>query len=155
MARGGRLDRVVWDQFGSDPERLHSTAQTIRAGAHSEEVRAELGAFEEQDETEFPEGRIVYRRHRARERNRALVEKKKRKSCGRRAAWRAPRVRSCSAAAHGVLGEGFIECHHAVALSELSEERRTRLEDVVLVCSNCHRMIHRRRPWLAAAQIKA
>ncbi len=57
-------------------------------------------------------------------------------------------------AAYGTLGEGFIECHHTLALSALEKERRTRLEDVALVCSNCHRMLHRRRPWLAAADLK-
>ncbi|REJ16166.1 MAG: restriction endonuclease, partial [Bacillaceae bacterium] len=26
--------------------------------------------------------------------------------------------------------------------------------DIVLVCSNCHRMLHRRRPWLTKEQLK-
>jgi hypothetical protein len=47
------------------------------------------------------------------------------------------------------LGEDFIECHHTLALSELQEKRPARIDEIALVCSNCHRMIHRRRPWLA------
>ncbi len=30
----------------------------------------------------------------------------------------------------------------------------SKLEDLVLVCSNCHRMIHRKRPWLSATELR-
>ena len=53
---------------------------------------------------------------------------------------------------YGALGDGFIECHHAVALPTLITAQKTKLEDLVFVCSNCHRMIHRKRPWLTAVQ---
>ncbi len=43
--------------------------------------------------------------------------------------------------AYGQLGDYFIECHHKVHLSR--GKRLTRLEDLALVCSNCHRMLHR------------
>jgi hypothetical protein len=39
--------------------------------------------------------------------------------------------------------------------SELDYGMRTKLADVVLVCSNCHRMLHRRRPWLGIEGLKA
>ena len=35
-----------------------------------------------------------------------------------------------------------------VALSDLAHGGTTRLRDLALVCANCHRMLHRRRPWL-------
>jgi 5-methylcytosine-specific restriction enzyme A len=41
------------------------------------------------------------------------------------------------AATYGQLGEDFIECHHRLPLSTTGE-RRTRLSDLALVCSNCH-----------------
>jgi hypothetical protein len=40
------------------------------------------------------------------------------------------------------LGEGFIECHHTRPISHGA--RVTSLDDLVLVCSNCHRMLHRK-----------
>ena len=52
------------------------------------------------------------------------------------------------------LGEGFIECHHVTPVSELRAGTRTRLSDLAVVCSNCHRMLHRRRPWLTAAELR-
>jgi 5-methylcytosine-specific restriction protein A len=52
------------------------------------------------------------------------------------------------AATYEAIGEGFIECHHTRPRYELVEETEMRLSEVALVCSNCHRMIHRTRPWL-------
>jgi len=53
------------------------------------------------------------------------------------------------------LGEDFIECHHTRPLSELLKERPTRIGEIALVCSNCHRMLHRRRPWLGIHELSA
>ncbi|WP_135076716.1 DUF3578 domain-containing protein [Terasakiella sp. SH-1] len=47
---------------------------------------------------------------------------------------------------YGELGAGFIEAHHKVPLSELTEgvAREYDIEkDFAVLCSNCHRMIHR------------
>jgi len=55
---------------------------------------------------------------------------------------------------YGKLGEDFIECHHVTPVSELKAGATTRLSDLVVVCSNCHRMLHRRRPWLTAAELR-
>lgn len=42
---------------------------------------------------------------------------------------------------YGKLGQDYIEVHHKEKLSE--GIRRTALKDLALLCSNCHRMIHR------------
>ena len=44
---------------------------------------------------------------------------------------------------YGDLGDGFIEAHHKIPLSSLKESTITRERDLILVCSNCHRMLHR------------
>ena len=49
---------------------------------------------------------------------------------------------------YGRIGAGFIEVHHLQPVSELKEGEKTRIKDLALVCSNCHKMLHRRRPWL-------
>lgn len=43
---------------------------------------------------------------------------------------------------YGVLGQGFIEAHHKKPLSETKETKTTK-DDIALVCSNCHKMIHK------------
>ena len=55
---------------------------------------------------------------------------------------------------YGQRGNDFIEVHHTKFLSELNEEETTSLEDLILVCSNCHKMIHRFKPWLSIAELK-
>ncbi len=47
---------------------------------------------------------------------------------------------------YGEIGRGFAEAHHRVPLSKLRRGSRTRVEDLVTVCANCHRMLHRQGP---------
>ncbi|MCA9072006.1 MAG: HNH endonuclease [Planctomycetaceae bacterium] len=44
---------------------------------------------------------------------------------------------------YGKLGRDFAEAHHIVPLSKLSGQVKTSLEDLITVCANCHRMLHR------------
>ena len=47
---------------------------------------------------------------------------------------------------YGPHGKSFIEVHHLKLLSEFEDESMVDPEtDMVVVCSNCHRMIHRKR----------
>jgi predicted HNH restriction endonuclease len=40
------------------------------------------------------------------------------------------------------MGDGFIEVHHVWPLSRAQAPVQTTLEDLILVCANCHRLIH-------------
>jgi|SRR5699024_1860670 len=53
---------------------------------------------------------------------------------------------------YGDRGRGYIEIHHVTPL-HVSGVVQTRLEDLVLLCSNCHRMIHR-SGWLRPEELK-
>lgn len=44
---------------------------------------------------------------------------------------------------YGDVGLGFIEAHHIIQLSDREDEKVTSQKDIILVCSNCHRMLHR------------
>jgi 5-methylcytosine-specific restriction protein A len=47
---------------------------------------------------------------------------------------------------YGKLGQGFIEVHHIVPLSKFLREKKVDpIKDLTPLCSNCHRMIHRKR----------
>lgn len=55
---------------------------------------------------------------------------------------------------YGQVGEGYIEAHHTKPLSSLDESGgMTRIKELALVCANCHRMFHRRRPWLGPEKL--
>lgn len=55
---------------------------------------------------------------------------------------------------YGEVGKDFIEAHHSKPVSEMRENEKTNINDIVLLCSNCHSMIHRKRPWLKKDEIK-
>ena len=103
--------------------------------------------------TEFPEGAEVERLHKARERSSALVALVKRDALARHGRLECFVCAFDFEAIYGAPGDGFIEAHHTRPLSELTSETKTRPEELVLVCSNCHRMLHRRRPWLGARDL--
>jgi len=44
---------------------------------------------------------------------------------------------------YGELGLGYIEAHHTIPVSQIDPGKLTKLSDLVGVCSNCHRMLHR------------
>ncbi len=44
---------------------------------------------------------------------------------------------------YGKLGKEFAEAHHIVPLSQLPDVVITQVEDLITVCANCHRMLHR------------
>jgi 5-methylcytosine-specific restriction protein A len=150
LEAGGRLERDVWAEFAPDRERLAGLAEAIRKSYLCVEPS---GVAELAEEEEFPEGRVLYRLHRLRERNRELVRQVKEKALDERGRLLCAACAFDFASVYGEVGRGFIECHHLRALADLTAPRATRLADVALVCSNCHRMIHRKRPWLTLSNL--
>lgn len=53
----------------------------------------------------------------------------------------------------GVEGERCIEAHHKIPIEELQPDSITRVEDMAMVCANCHRIIHTRKPCLTIEEI--
>jgi putative restriction endonuclease len=107
------------------------------------------------DAESFPEGRIVFRLHRLRERNKAVVEEAKARFKEKHKRLFCEACRFDFEETYGKeLGEGFIEGHHTRPLATLTCEQKTKVSDIALVCSNCHRMLHRRTDltveWLKA-----
>ena len=141
---GNRLDGEVYQAWGDRPADLNQVVIAIKAGQTSNLFPEAPEPDEE--EVEAPEGRLLYRHHRVRERSSRLKKKKI------EATLKTHGKIACEACGfdfgevYGERGEGFIECHHVKPLHEAGQTT-TRLSDLALVCSNCHRMIHRRSPW--------
>lgn len=55
---------------------------------------------------------------------------------------------------YGDIGKNYIECHHLNPLSERDEDLTSTINDVCMLCSNCHRMIHRIRPAMSIADFR-
>ena len=109
---------------------------------------------EEDDELGFIEGKKKYLLHKKKERNAELIKQVKSQM------YLKNRDLPCFVCGFSFLnkyekyGEKFIEAHHLTPISELTTETRTKPEDIALVCSNCHKMIHRIRPWLSIEKLK-
>jgi len=119
----------------------------------NEESVYELPFIEENEELTFPEGKEKYILHKSKERNNELVRKVKELNSKK------DNKLSCQICGfsfldkYGEIGKGFIEAHHTFPISELKEETNTKIEDLAMLCSNCHRMVHRRRPWLTIEEL--
>lgn len=108
---------------------------------------------DEDEELSFPEGKEKYSIHKSKERNKALVDKVKMDAMKKD-----PKLRCCIChfsffERYGERGNGFIEAHHIFPISKLTEETETKIKDLILVCSNCHRMLHR-NPWLSKNELQ-
>ena len=55
---------------------------------------------------------------------------------------------------YGELGSEFCEVHHLVLLSESDQMVETKLSDLAILCSNCHRMIHKTKPMESVTEFK-
>ena len=56
---------------------------------------------------------------------------------------------------YGPRGDGYIEAHHTRPLETLDPSQPTKVSDLALLCANCHRMVHAKRPWLSLVELKA
>ena len=151
LPRGSQLDEEIWEKFSNDPAHLRRVASTIRRIADSPEIIAPEGFEIDQ---EASEGRILTRLHRVRERSGSLARRKKQQVLDESGALLCEACGFDFASFYGDRGSGFAECHHKIPLSELIPNQRTRFQDLAIVCANCHRMIHRSRPWLTVREVR-
>ena len=153
LQRGGKLEEVIWNEFYNNKDKLRNITQNIINGiAELDKSDVKRNIEFSDEENEFPEGKVLYRLHKSRERNNSVIMKFKDISekqgklhciiCG----FDFYKV-------YGDIGKGYIECHHTIPVSEYKLKKTTKLEDLVLVCSNCHRMLHRKRPWLSIEEL--
>lgn len=155
LERGGKLEEEIWVEFAPDRVLLAQTAAAIREGAVLlDPPRSQAEADEYTGDEEFPEGRILTRTHRQRERNRTLVKKKKAQVLQTTGRLLCEACRFDFEQFYGDMGRGFAECHHNKPLAEAVSKSATRLSDLSIVCANCHRMLHRTRPWLSVAELR-
>ncbi len=107
------------------------------------------------NEEEYREGKDKLRIHLLKERNSSLVKKAME-------IWKEQQnehfcCEVCSFSfenKYGQIGEGYIEAHHKIPISNLTSETKIKVSDLTPVCSNCHRMLHRKRPWLTVEQLQ-
>lgn len=152
LLAGGGADREVWNTFATNRDWLTDAAAAVR-----DQIASAQPMIRDTSATgiaEAIEGRLLTLVHLRRERDPRLSHRKK-------TAFRRTHGRLfCEACGfdferiYGPRGAGFIECHHVTPLREYSRSKLTRLEDLALLCANCHRIVHVSQPWLSISELK-
>jgi 5-methylcytosine-specific restriction protein A len=152
LAHGNKDEEVVWNLYAHKQEELSKLALLIKQFATPD--AKDIPLIPDDDEEEGNEGRVLSRIHKYRERDRNLVSKKKMKFLQEN---KKLFCQSCGfdfQEKYGDRGKDYIECHHTKPVSELKVGEPTKLNELVLLCSNCHRIVHRKKPWLTIEELR-
>ncbi len=147
-----KLDEAIWTEFEGKLLELAIAADGVRAGIVNTMTD---DALEEVQSYSVKEGKVSYRFHRRLERNSAVVALRKRTALKKHGKLECEGCGFDFAATYGPRGHGFIEAHHINPVHAMVEGDETALEDLALLCSNCHRMVHKVKPWLSIEALKS
>lgn len=148
--RGGQHDREVLMDFLADPIRMHALARQLRAITRTTASNPTLPEIDLGDEP-ASKGGLLERRHLARERDPKV---KRRKIDNVLKEGGAVKCEACDfdfALTYGERGHEYIECHLRGPLHVHGSTDRD--VDLAMLCSNCHRMIHRGHTWLTVEEL--
>ncbi len=157
MKAFSKLDKEIFNEFVSKRNELSLIAKKIKDSVRNKDLGGKLYRIEEEfddDSLTIKEGKVIYKLHKHIERH-AKINKKKKEQYFKKHGKLDCEV--CGFNFHekyGELGKNFIECHHRKPLSELEGETGTSLADLALVCSNCHRMLHRDMNNITVEELK-
>jgi 5-methylcytosine-specific restriction protein A len=148
-----KRDAQIWNEFSANRPECSALAAAIRARL-SPIPEKEPASIETTIDTWF-EGSVLLQVHRRYERNARIVAAKKAEAIEKRGDVLCEVCDFSFVKTYGTRGNGFVECHHTVPLSELATRTRILLEDLALVCANCHRMLHHGWPLLTVQELRA
>ncbi len=152
LDQGSKRDVEVWNEFSSNLPYLRQVADSIKIGYTM--LSDSSVTLHDDEEYTCSEGRILYQLHRTKERNRDIVKKAKELAIKNGHGLVCCVCNFNFQAFYGEVGKGYIECHHVKPIAQYKENEKTKLSDLVLVCSNCHKMLHRGHPWMALDELR-
>ncbi|HMK18417.1 MAG TPA: HNH endonuclease [Chitinophagaceae bacterium] len=157
MSGGSKLDEIVFNEFYNDREKLRAIATEIRRITDDPTLCEQVNNIEDDEQTaedSVTEGQVLYKLHKVRERDGKIITRKKEQ------VWTLYGKLACEACIfefegyYGSIGKGYIECHHRTPLANFKVAKKTTLDDLAVVCSNCHRMLHRRIDTITVEDLK-
>jgi 5-methylcytosine-specific restriction protein A len=151
--KGGHTTTEMVLAYLANPDLHHRAATTVRAsGDLGRTVGDALGGPVE-DEPAAIEGRVIHRLIRTRERDPKLRASKIKQALSRSGSLACEVCAFDFARTYGDLGDGYVHVHHVVPLHASGEVSNV-LDDLVLVCANCHVMLHRGATWRMPEQLR-
>ena len=152
-SNGNHLDKEVLNDFLTDSAMMNAMAERIRELlAHDDAGVRDVPDIDPAD-IAAGEGGLALRAHLRHERDPKLRREKLAETKRRGLPIACEVCEFDFARTYGSHGLDYIECHHRIPL-HVTGKTRTRLADLALLCSNCHRMIHRSKQWLTVEQLK-
>lgn len=109
---------------------------------------------EKNDEELYPEGKANYKLHLSKERSGKATKKLKKDTLNSTGKLECEVCTIDFYQRYGDLGLGFIEAHHTFPVSKMKKDHKTKISELALVCSNCHRMLHRAKNLLTIKELK-
>jgi 5-methylcytosine-specific restriction protein A len=152
LPQGAKLEKEVWNEFSGDIEKLARISQLIR---DSYSFLTSLGGTYVLEEEGVSEGGVIYAMHKRYERDNMIVKKKKASVFAEKMALKCEVCEFDFAEVYGQLGSEFAECHHTKPVAMMKPGEKTKLNDLSIVCANCHRMLHRDRNLLSIKSLKS
>lgn len=147
--------RFTFKSYGIDPLTMGHYFVLVRNDEEVDEYLDESIAYRLSYGVSVSEGKRIIKYHYSRERNRNIIKhaiSQAKRDFGKIV------CEICDfdfEQRYGKRGKDFIEGHHKKPISEFTDTGGiTNIEDIALVCSNCHRMIHRVLPWLSVDEMK-
>ncbi|CAM1365849.1 conserved hypothetical protein [Tenacibaculum litopenaei] len=154
MSSYSKRDREIFFEFKGKNDELKSIANQIKSTVSNESINEKLYELSDDQDYTAKEGKVIYKLHKLRERNFGLNQRKKDQYFEKYGKLDCEVCGFDFYETYGELGKGFIESHHRIPLSEINGETKTKLKDLALVCSNCHRMLHRTIDTLSIDELK-
>jgi 5-methylcytosine-specific restriction protein A len=157
MGSFSKLDKDIFHEFQHNKPELTRIANKIKATINNTSLGMKLyqiGNDEGEESLTVKEGKVIYKLHKHFERNNKINKKKKDQYLSKKGKLDCEVCGFDFYECYGELGKGFIECHHRTPLHEIEGESETKLNDLALVCANCHRMLHRNLDTLSISELK-
>lgn len=155
LAKGNKDEEVVWREFATASGKLAAVVAGIRNAVNADDpIDRQLQGIDEPDIHEAAEGKVLTRLHRVRERSRKLVEAKKKQALAKFGKLACEACGFDFQKRYGNAGVGLIDVHHVRPLHTLQLDQKTHLDDLALLCANCHRVVHSTRHWLSLEDLK-
>ncbi len=117
-------------------------------------LRQFISNLYQDEDFEVDEGGLTLRTHKHRERNSSAAKKLKKKALESKSIM----CIGCKTNYYSIFGElgiSVIECHHLIPLSSVSHTGTTKSSELVLLCANCHRLVHSRKEPLTIDELQS
>lgn len=154
LTKGNRDEQLVWNEFSNDHDRLSAVVFAIRSAIDKPAYSDDIASTDELDLQEAPEGKVLTRLHRTRERSPALVKSRKKQAMKIHGRLFCEGCGFDFGEQYGASNSNIVDCHHTKPVHTLANDSKTHVSDLVLLCANCHRVVHSNKPWLSLEKLK-